>query len=115
MSTCSYQGPTVTFAKPSASPSTTWSRIAWSTTTREPAAQICPVFSVMLRTIVGIAFSSGASRSTTCGDLPPSSRCTGTRFSAHACMIAVPVSGDPVKLIRRMPGWCDSALPASAP
>ena len=44
----------------------------------------------MLRTMVGIAFSSGASRNTTWGDFPPSSRCRGIRFRAHASMIRLP-------------------------
>ena len=39
--------------------------------------QIWPVFMVMPRTIAGTALSRSASANTTCGDLPPSSRCNG--------------------------------------
>ena len=86
-----------------------------STTTREPAAHICPVFKVMPATIAGMAASRSASAKTTCGDLPPSSRCSGVRFFAQAAMMLSPVSGEPVKLIRRIRGCAGTAAPASSP
>ena len=77
--------------------------------------QIWPVFVVMPRTIAGTALSRSASANTTCGDLPPSSRCSGVRFFAQAAMTAAPVCGEPVKLSRRMRGFSASAAPASWP
>jgi hypothetical protein len=69
----------------------------------------------MLRTIEGTARARFASRSTIWGALPPSSTCSGIRFLAQVAMIALPVSGEPVKLIRRTRGCPGSAAPASAP
>ncbi len=99
----------------SASRRTTSACTERSTTTREPAAQIWPVFSVMPRTIVGIAASRSASAQITCGDLPPSSRCSGVRFLAQAAITSDPVSGDPVKLTRFTPRCAGTAAPASCP
>ncbi len=65
--------------------------------------------------MVGMALSSGASRSTIWGDFPPSSTCSGMRFLAHASITFDPVSGEPVKLIRRTSGCAGSAAPASVP
>jgi hypothetical protein len=65
--------------------------------------------------MAGTAAARSASANTTCGDLPPSSRCSGVRFAAQAAITDAPVAGEPVKLIRRMPGCAGIAAPASAP
>ena len=47
--------------------------------------------------------------------MPPSSAVKGTRLCAAAPPIARPVSGEPVKEIRRASGLATSAAPASSP
>jgi hypothetical protein len=55
------------------------------------------------------------SSNTTAAPLPPSSSFAGTRFRPQASPTSRPTSGDPVKLIRLMPGWAESAAPVTAP
>ena len=57
--------------------------------------------------------SRSASRSTSIGSLPPSSRITGRRSSAAAAAICRPVSAEPVKTTFAIPGACTSAAPVS--
>ncbi|MNR06596.1 hypothetical protein D3C85_1226710 [compost metagenome] len=61
------------------------------------------------------ASSRSASARTMAGALPPSSRFSLVMFGAAAAMIREPVPTLPVKLIRSMPAWLVSTLPAPAP
>jgi adenylosuccinate synthase len=55
------------------------------------------------------------SSNTTAAPFPPSSSFTGTRLRPQDSATIRPTSGDPVKLIRRIPGWADSAAPVVRP
>ena len=61
------------------------------------------------------AASRSASAKTMKGPLPPSSAVKGTRCLAAASPMSRPVSGDPVKEIRRTRGSSTSAAPTSSP
>ena len=49
------------------------------------------------------------------GDLPPSSKDSGTRLAPAAAAICRAVATEPVKLRRRILGWRAKAAPASRP
>jgi hypothetical protein len=55
-----------------------------STSTREPAEQVCPPFCTIAATTTGAAASMSASANRTWGDLPPSSRVQPIWFCAAA-------------------------------
>jgi len=74
---------------------------------------VCPVAANTPATTPLAAAARSASGKTTCGDLPPSSRVTGFRFSAAACATARPVAVDPVNATLSTPGWPASAAPPS--
>ena len=61
------------------------------------------------------SFSSKTSAKNTLGDLPPSSRVTGTMFSEAYCMISRPVVVSPVNATLATRGLWASGLPASTP
>ncbi len=79
-----------------------------------PARQTCPASSY-IRAAVAAAASRSASAKTHSGPLPPSSAVNGTRFRAAAIPIVTPVSGEPVKLMRRTRSSPTSAAPTSRP
>jgi len=74
---------------------------------------VCPVAANTPATTPLAAAARSASGKTTCGDLPPSSRVTGFRFSAAACATARPVAVDPVNATLSTPGCPASAAPTS--
>ena len=77
--------------------------------------QIWPELAKTAIAATGMARSRSASRHRITGDLPPSSSETRLMLPPAARAIARPVSVEPVKAMRSIPGWAASAAPASAP
>ena len=108
-------GPIDTVAKRSAMRCSSSSCTRSSTSTRDPAEQVCPAFCRMAFAITVAARSTSASPNTRWADLPPSSSVTGATRLAAAPAIRRPTSVEPTKLRWSMPGWAASAAPASGP
>ena len=66
-------------------------------------------------TPAGMAFSNGASSSTTNADLPPSSRHTFLMPSPATAATRLPGASEPVKLTMSMPGCAEIASPTTRP
>ncbi len=90
------------------------SRTDSSTNSLVPDRHTCPALSYC-STALATARSRSASANTMNGDLPPSSSDSGVRLAAAALAMIRAVGTDPVKEIRRTPGWATSAAPASSP
>jgi len=73
---------------------------ARGTIIRVHAEQVCRELSMALRAPAGMAFSKGASSSTTKADFPPNSRGTFLIVSAASAPILRPARKESVKLIR---------------
>src|SRR5690606_26166897 len=60
--------------------------------------QVCPAFQSLPTAIRCATSRRSIDGCTSTGDLPPSSRITGTRFSAAAAMTVLPTAVEPVKI-----------------
>ena len=108
-------GPIDTAAKRSAMRCSTSSCTRSSTSSRDPAEQVCPAFCRIALAAIVAARSTSASANTRWADLPPSSSVTGATRLAAAPAIRLPTSVEPTKLRWSTPGWAASAAPASGP
>jgi hypothetical protein len=91
------------------------SAIDSSRISREPVVQIWPALKKPLNRTPATAWSMSASRNTTLGLFPPSSRVTGRTRSAAARRISLPTAVLPVNEILSMWGWRTRAAPVSGP
>ena len=82
---------------------------------RVHAEQVWPEFSIALRAPAGMAFSNGASSSTTNADLPPSSSVTFLMRSPASAPTRLPARTEPVKLTMSTSGCDAMASPATGP
>ncbi len=108
-------GPMVTAPKRSAMRCSTWPCTRSSTSSRDPAEQVCPAFCRITLAAVVAARSTSASANMRCADLPPSSSVTGATRLAAAPAIRLPTSVEPTKLRWSTSGWAARAAPASGP
>ena len=74
-----------------------------------------PALRVTAATAAPTAASRSASGSTTVGDLPPSSRLTGTIRRAAAAITADPPATEPVNVTCATCGWSTTAAPVVSP
>src|SRR5262249_48093457 len=93
----SMPGPTRILSARAETPSTTLSKISFSTYRREPGHQHCPELKKIGLAEPAIAESRSTSPKTTFGDLPPNSRETFFKLPEAACRISFPTSVEPVK------------------
>ena len=74
-----------------------------------------PALRVTAATAAETAASRSASSRTIVGDLPPSSRLTGTMRRAAAAITAAPVATEPVNVTWPTSGWSTTAAPVGSP